>query len=86
MSDKSRAVLVRPSAPDQHPSIGDCVAYLEEQGFDLVALADLAGALAMLASNEVEVVVVAEERDLYPLIRIVLPHRDRPRVLPRPDR
>jgi len=43
----------------------------------LQALADLRGDVAMLAGGEADLMVVADERHLHPLIEIVVPHDGR---------
>jgi hypothetical protein len=61
----THAVLARPT--ETHPTISQCVSFVEERGYDLVALApDTTTALHMLADGEIDVVVVGCEPSYTP--------------------
>jgi len=64
MTSRPGAVEVRPAEP---AVLEHCAA----RGYHPVALADLRGAVAMLAGGEADVTVVADERHLHPMIEIV---------------
>jgi hypothetical protein len=57
----SRAVVVRPEGEMAEHFVRQCVAYVERHGLKLVAFADSAGAMSMVATGEADVIVAARE-------------------------
>jgi hypothetical protein len=83
-----RAVVVRPDDEQADRWVRQCVAYVERHGQTLVAIADSAGAMAMVAAGGADLVVAARDSHVErpPFVRVVADESRDPAAGPRDRR